>query len=101
MDTVPLVVPVRFAGGGLSMQTTTSRLGTDGAFVRCVVSPKEGAEITIHLQIPEPVRIVEFPGVVIERVQPGSKGKEMGFWVEFRKLAPESKKLLQAMVDKF
>jgi uncharacterized protein (TIGR02266 family) len=101
MDTVPLVVPVRFSGGGLSMQTTTSRLGTEGAFVRCVVSPKEGAEVTVQLQTPEPVRIVEFPGVVVERVQPGTKGKEMGFWVEFRKLAPESKKLLDLMLQKF
>jgi hypothetical protein len=50
------------------MQTTTSRVGVDGAFVRCVVSPKEGAEITVQLQAPDPVRIVEFPGVVVQRV---------------------------------
>jgi uncharacterized protein (TIGR02266 family) len=101
METVPLVLPVRFSGGGLSMQTTTSRLGADRAFVRCVVSPKEGAEITVQLQTPEPVRIVEFPGIVVERVQPGSKSKEMGFWVEFKKLAPDAQKLLDAVLARF
>jgi len=38
--TVKFVVPVKFSGGGLSMQTTTSRIGADGAFVRSLVSPK-------------------------------------------------------------
>lgn len=101
METMPLVVPLRFAGGGLSMQTTTSRLGARGAFVRCVVSPKEGARITLELQAPGAPRSINLPGVVSERILPGSKGKEMGFWVEFDQVDADSQKILESILAKF
>ena len=56
MDTLPIVVPVRFSGGGLAMQTTTSRMSSEGVFVRCLVSPKEGAELTLVLTLPSSSR---------------------------------------------
>jgi uncharacterized protein (TIGR02266 family) len=101
METVPLVVPLRFSGGGLSMQTTTSRLGARGAFVRCVVSPKEGAKIRVQLQAPGAPRNIDIPGVVTERVVPGAKGKDMGFWVEFGELDPDSQSILDEILEKF
>jgi uncharacterized protein (TIGR02266 family) len=101
METVPLVVPLRFAGGGLSMQTTSSRLGGQGAFVRCMISPKEGTRITVQLQPPGEPRSIDVAGVVTDRVQPGSRGKDMGFWVEFNEVDADSRRRIDEMVAKF
>ena len=97
-ETLPIVVPVRFAGGGLTMQTTTSRLGVEGAFVRGVVTPKEGALITVQLTLPGAPGPLEGRGTVTERVPPGVKGKEAGFWVRFDELAAGARELLETLL---
>jgi hypothetical protein len=38
-STLPLVIPIRFSGGGLTMQTTTSRIGAESLFVRSLIDP--------------------------------------------------------------
>ena len=53
MESLPLVVPVRFSGGGLTMQTTTGRIAADAIFVRCVVTPKDGARVSLQLTLPD------------------------------------------------
>jgi uncharacterized protein (TIGR02266 family) len=83
MNTVALVVPVRFSGSGLTMQTTTSQLGLKSAFVRTVVAPKEGAQVQLAILAPGLAQPLEVTGTVGERVLPGTKGKECGFWVSF------------------
>src|SRR5438105_121927 len=83
MESLPLVVPIRFSGGGLTMQTTTSRMGMTGAFVRCLVGPKQGAEVALEITLPGGAPAVPLRGTVIETVPIGSKGKEAGFWVQF------------------
>ena len=97
-ETLPIVVPVRFSGGGLTMQTTTSRLGVEGAFVRGVVTPKEGAAITVQLTLPGATAPLEGRGTVTERVPPGVKGKEAGFWVRFDQLAAGGGEILVALL---
>jgi uncharacterized protein (TIGR02266 family) len=83
MESLPIVVPVRFSGGGLTMQTTTSRMGLTGAFVRCLVGPKQGAEMTLEITLPGGKPAVKLRGTVTETIPIGSKGKEAGFWVQF------------------
>ena len=51
-ETLPIVVPVRYSGGGLTMQTTSSRLSAEGVFVRGFVTPKEGAVLSLTLTLP-------------------------------------------------
>lgn len=97
-ETLPIVVPVRFSGGGITMQTTTSRLGTEGAFVRGVVTPKEGAVITVQLTLPGAPAPLEGRGTVTERVPPGVKGKEAGFWVHFDELSEGDREMLEALL---
>lgn len=97
-ETLPIVVPVRCSGGGLTMQTTTSRLGVEGAFVRGVVTPKEGATIAFQLTLPGAPAPLEGRGTVTERVPPGVKGKEAGFWVRFDKLAEGGSEILAALL---
>src|SRR5207244_6050067 len=82
MDPMPIVVPVRFSGGGLSMQTTSSRMTLEAVFVRCLVAPKQGAEISLQITLPEDVLPVQIKGTVTETVPIGSKGKEAGFWAK-------------------
>src|SRR2546425_9548226 len=82
MDPMPIVVPVRFSGGGLSMQTTSSRMALEAVFVRCLVAPKQGAEISLQITLPEDVLPVQIKGTVTETVPIGSKGKEAGFWAK-------------------
>lgn len=89
MDSAPIVVPVRFAGGGLSMQTTTSRMSAAGAFIRCLVSPKEGSPVLLLLTLPgEPssAKPLELHAVVTDRVASGGAGREAGFAVKFNEL---------------
>ncbi len=91
MDSVRIVVPVGFSGGGLTMQTTTSRLSAEGVFIRCVVSPKEGAQITLSLAIPEVSGGLDASGTVTERVSRGEAGKDIGFLVRFGELKSEAR----------
>ena len=78
-ETLPIVLPVRFSGGGLTMQTTTSRLGVEGAFVRGVVTPKEGATITAQFTLPGVVGALDARGTVTERVPPSDFARFEGF----------------------
>ena len=98
MESRPLVVPVRFSGGGLSMQTTTSRLSLDGAFIRCFVAPKEGAPIKLELTLPHAAQPVEVSGSVSERVQSADRGKETGFGVRFDPLSAEARAALEGVL---
>lgn len=97
-STLPLVVPVRFSGGGLSMQTTSSRIGSEGVFVRCLVSPKEGARVMVALTLPGSARPLEAAGTVTERAQGNAPGKESGFWVRFEALSGEAQAALDALL---
>src|SRR6266851_8821454 len=98
MDTLPIVVPVRFSGGGLGMQTTTSRMSAEGVFVRCLVSPKEGAEMTLVLTLPSAARPVEVAGTITERVGHATQGKEAGFWVQFGSLSDDAFEQLEGFL---
>lgn len=97
-ETVPVVVPVRYSGGGLTMQTTTSRLGTEAAFVRGVVAPKPGAKVTLQLTLPGSPAPVEARGTVTERIPPGTAGKDAGFWLRFEEIDDESRQLLDQLL---
>jgi uncharacterized protein (TIGR02266 family) len=97
-ETIPMVVPVRFSGGGLTMQTTSSRLSSEGVFVRGVVTPREGAAIALQLTLPGAPQPVDARGTVTERVAPDNKGKEAGFWVRFDTLTPQGRELLASLV---
>jgi uncharacterized protein (TIGR02266 family) len=98
MDTLNIVVPVRFSGGGLAMQTTTSRMSSKGAFVRCLVAPKEGAEMTLVLTLPSAARPVEVAGTITERVGHATQGKEAGFWVQFGSLSDDAREQLDGFL---
>src|SRR4029077_10359820 len=94
--TIPLVVPVGFSGGGLSMQTTTSRISAEGVFVRSLVPPKEGASVTLALSLPGAPRPVEVSGVVAPL---GDSGKgERGFWIRFEDLSDNARALLDSLL---
>jgi uncharacterized protein (TIGR02266 family) len=93
-ETIPMVIPVRYSGGGLTMQTTSSRISVEGVFVRGVVTPRENAQLTLQLTLPD-AGALDARGTVTERVPPGQKGKEAGFWVRFDDLAEEVRKQLE------
>src|SRR3954469_8630440 len=95
---IPLVVPIRFTGGGLAMHTTSSRLGIDGLFVRCLVAPKEGSRVTLAMTLPGAKQPAEASGVVKERVGANAPGKEPGFWVEFDPLPAATQALVEAAI---
>jgi uncharacterized protein (TIGR02266 family) len=97
-ETLPIVVPVRYSGGGLTMQSTSSRLSAEGVFVRGVVTPKAGAQIAIQLTLPGAPRPLEVRGTVADRVLPGDKGKEAGFWVRFEAMSDEGRGVLAALL---
>ena len=94
--TVKLVVPVRFSGGGLSMQTTTSRIGADGAFIRSLLAPKEGSRLELSLSLPGSPRPLDAKGTVGPRnMEPA---RESGFWVQFDELADDARSLLDVIL---
>ena len=95
-STIPLVAPVRFSGGGLSMQTTISRIGAEGMFVRSLVSPKEGAQMSLNLSLPGAARPLEVKGTVGPR--PAEAGKDPGFWVGFDDLPDEARGFLNGLL---
>ena len=96
-ESLPIVVPVRFSGGGITMQTTSSRLGVEGVFVRGIVTPRDGAQVALQITLPE-VGALDARGTVTERVAPGVKGKEAGFFVRFDTLAEGARELLEELV---
>ncbi len=96
-ETLPLVVPVRYSGGGLTMQTTTSRVGEDRLFVRGIVTPKQGATVALRITLPPgAAQPIEARGTVTECVAPGVQGREAGFWVKLEAIAGDGRDLLQA-----
>ncbi len=97
MDTHPIVMPVRFAGGGLAMQTTTSRFGLLGAFVRSLVSPKLRTEVLLVFTLPAGDQ-VEVHGLCVEQVPPGTPRRDAGFAVKFTSMAPLGKNHIEELV---
>ncbi|MBS2021650.1 MAG: PilZ domain-containing protein [Deltaproteobacteria bacterium] len=97
-DLTPLVVPVRFSGGGLTTWATTGALGLEGAFVRCHVFPREGVTVSLQFRLPGPPYPVEAHGTIRETIPPRTLGKEAGFWVEFTDLPARSRQLIEAVV---
>src|SRR5438132_12522028 len=95
-QTIKLVVPVRFSGGGLSMQTTTSRIGAEGVFVRSLVPPKEGSRLELSLSLPGSARPVDAKGIVGPRTV--ESAKESGFWVQFDALSDEAQGFLDVLL---
>src|SRR5205085_2302605 len=95
-STVKLVVPVKFSGGGLSMQTTTSRIGAEGMFVRSLVCPKEGSKLSLSLSLPGAARPVDATGIVAPR--PEGSGKDQGFWVQFDRLSDDARVFLDVVL---
>src|SRR5207244_8028431 len=95
-STVKLVVPVRFSGGGLSMQSTTSRIGAEGVFVRSLVPPIEGSRLELSLSLPGSARPVDAKGIVGPRTVEAAK--ESGFWVQFDSLSDEAQAFLDVLL---
>jgi len=91
MEGIPIVVPVRFAVGGLVMQTTSGWVSSQAVFVRCLDAPSKGAAIALRITLPGRVAPEQVEGLVGERVPPGTKG-EAGFWATFRRLPVASRR---------
>lgn len=98
MDSQPIVLPVRFAGGGLARQTTTSRLGLLGAFIRSPEAPKLGADVLLLFRVPGGEEHVEAHGLCIEVVTPGTPGRDAGFWVRFTSMATLGRARIEELV---
>lgn len=69
------------------MQTTTSKVGLASVFIRCMVAPKPGAPLKIELTLPDALAPVELTGTCGERVSPGDRTKEAGFWAKLDPLS--------------
>jgi len=78
------------------MQSTTSRIGAEGVFVRSLVPPKEGARVTLALSLPGSPRPVNTHGVVAP-LGDNAKG-ERGFWVRFEGLSDDARAFLDALL---
>jgi uncharacterized protein (TIGR02266 family) len=96
MPAIALVAPVRFAGGGLSLQTTISRLGPEGVFVRSLVSPREGAKMDLALSLPGAARPLHVKGTVATR--PPDVGKDAGFWVTFEEVPDDARAFIDVLL---
>jgi uncharacterized protein (TIGR02266 family) len=94
-STAKLVVPVKFSGGGLSLQTTTSRIGAEGMFVRSMLSPKEGSVLELTLSLPGSALPLQARGVVAPAGEPST---ERGFWVRFEKLSDDVRVCLDVLL---
>jgi len=94
MDTHPIVVPVRFSGGGLTMQTTTGRISGEGVFVRCPLSPKQGVQMTLQLLLPGERLPLQISGTLAEVVGGGTPG----FWVRLDPLDDYARARLNALL---
>ncbi len=78
------------------MQTTISRIGAEGMFVRSLVSPKDGAQMSLNLSLPGAARPLEVKGTVGPR--PAEAGKDPGFWVGFDDLPDEARGFLNGLL---
>src|SRR5258705_6868784 len=95
-STIPLVVPIRFSGGGLTMQSTTNRIGAESVFVRSLISPKEGSRVMLSLSLPGSARPLDATGTV---AAPGIEAaKDRGFWVRFDQLSEEARSFLEVVL---
>ena len=74
----PHVVPVRFSTGAQVLQATTGALGTQAAFVRCVVPPRPGDRIELQLYLGD-----DRPLQVTATVRARTRHDTMGFWADF------------------
>src|SRR5882724_7383168 len=93
-STIPLVVPIRFSGGGITMQTTTSRIGAESVFVRSLISPKEGSRVSLSL--PGSARALDATGTVAASgVEPA---RDHGFWVRFDPISEEARAFLEVLL---
>src|SRR5438132_1030107 len=111
MDSHPIVVPVRFSGGGLALQSTTSRMSAEAAFVRSIVSPKEGVQMTVVLFLPGERRL-ELPdgeppartkAEVVQRTTPEearASGRAAGAGLQFIGGDDEFRRRLDACLEK-
>jgi uncharacterized protein (TIGR02266 family) len=97
-STISLVIPVRFSGGGLSMQTTTSRISADGVLLRSLICPKEGSSVSLKLAFPGSPRMLDATGTVSPRGE--ASAKDQGFWVRFDVLSPEARAFLAALLER-
>jgi uncharacterized protein (TIGR02266 family) len=95
-STVPLVAPVRCSGGGLVLQTTISRVGPTGLFVRSVVIPREGARMDLSLSLPNAARPLQIAGEVGRR--PPEVGRSSGFWVDFVEMSDDARAFLDPLL---
>ncbi|HWT86863.1 MAG TPA: PilZ domain-containing protein [Myxococcales bacterium] len=95
-STLPLVIPIRFSGGGLTMQTTTSRIGAESVFVRSLISPKEGSRVVMSLSLPGSARPLDATGTVAARGIEAAK--DHGFWVRFDPLSEEARSFLEVVL---
>jgi uncharacterized protein (TIGR02266 family) len=95
-DTHPIVLPVRFSGGGLTMQSTTGRISSEGVFVRCLVSPRQGSQMTLQLILPGERLPLQLTGTLAEVVTGGTPG----FWVRFNPLDDGSRARLNALLSR-
>jgi uncharacterized protein (TIGR02266 family) len=93
--TIKLVVPVKFVGGGLSMQTTTSRIGAAGMFLRSLVTPKAGARMELKISLPGSARPLDASAVV---TQSPEASQDRGFWVQFETLSDDARAFLDAIL---
>jgi len=95
-STIPLVVPIRFSGGGITMQTTTSRIGAESVFVRSLISPKEGSRVMLSLSLPGSARALDATGTVAASgVEPA---RDHGFWVRFDPISEEARAFLEVLL---
>jgi len=95
-NTIRLVVPVRFSGGGLAMQSTTSRIDAEGVFVRSLISPKEGSSISLAFALPGASRMLTAHGTVASRGEVGPV--DPGFWVRFDELSQDARRFLDVLL---
>src|SRR5258706_15877624 len=80
------------------MQSTSSRLSAEGVFIRGVVTPRQGALVSLKLTLPGGTGTVDATGTVTERVAPGEKGKEAGFWTRFDQIEGNGGAMLAGVI---
>ena len=95
-STIPLVVPIRFSGGGITMQATTSRIGAERLFVRAPLSPKEGSRVTLSLSLPGSARPLDATGLVAP--SGAEPARDHGFWVRFDQVSQDVRAFLEALL---
>ena len=95
-STIPLVVPIRFSGGGITMQATTSRIGAERLFVRAPLSPKEGSRVMLSLSLPGSARPLDATGLVAP--SGAEPARDHGFWVRFDQVSQDVRAFLEVLL---